>query len=72
MRALGRGIEAMGDYARIAHHKLITEFGRQWEHPEAVLSDGDFDTLEARSLRRTLEAIDDLPESPPRDTETKA
>lgn len=56
-----RGFEALADASRLANHRIVTEFGRQWEYPEAVLTDEEIDSIAARQMGRTLAAIDDLP-----------
>jgi hypothetical protein len=57
-----RSMEAMTDSVRVLTDALVCEFGREWEHPEAVLSEEERDAIEARRMGRTLAEIDELPE----------
>lgn len=62
LRRFGRAVEAMGDATRLTTHLFVCEFGRQWEHPELVLSDEEVEQILARKFGRTLAEIDELPE----------
>jgi hypothetical protein len=62
IRQVAREAERVGDAARKATDSFTRYDRREWEHPDRLLEDEDHAELEARSLRRTLEDIDDLPE----------
>lgn len=42
----------------------VREYGREWEHPELLLSDEEREVIETRALGRTLAEIDALPTRP--------
>lgn len=62
MRRVVRAMAALADSARLANHRLIVAWGREWQHPDSVLSEDEIEAIDARSMGRTLEAIDDIPE----------
>lgn len=62
LNRINRAFAAFTDSARLARDSLIRATGREWEHPDWILTDDEREALHARALGRTLAAIDDLPE----------
>lgn len=60
-RRVQRSMEAAGDQFRLLTDALVRAHGREWEHPDKVLTDEERDEIEARALGRTLAEIDELP-----------
>lgn len=60
LRRMTRGFDALSDNARLAAHRFVTAEGREWEHPDAILADGEIEAIEARAFGRTLADIDEL------------
>jgi hypothetical protein len=65
LRRIGRAMAAATDATRLATHQWLTEFGRQWEHPDLILTDDEIESIRARQLGRTLAEIDELPMAGP-------